>query len=411
MKVITAYRFALEPNRAQESALSSWQGPLRFLWNWMLQQRRDTYIGSEGRVRVSYEDQANQLPAMKKQFPFLAEVPANALQHCLKDLDRAFVNFFEKRGAYPRWKSKAKGSTPCIKNPDAKQFRIVGKRIFLPKLKWVKFRASRPVVGALKNATVTHDGLRWFVSVQTEREVNDPAPRTDAPLGLDAGVAHSLADSAGRLYALPVATEDEAKRLAKLARAVSRKQKGSKRRAKAMRRALVARRHILNRVNDARHKFTTNLAKNHGVIVVEDLALKAMTASAKGTPEAPGTGVKAKSGLNRTLLAQGHFETFRQLEYKLGWTGGSLIRVNPAFTSQRCSCCGHVATENRKSRDDFRCVKCGYAEHADINAAKNILRAGTPANNAAGHAVSARGATPKATRRNANPKTRPAHAA
>jgi putative transposase len=150
---------------------------------------------------------------------------------------------------------------------------------------------------------------------------------------------------------------------------------------------------------DARHKLTTRLAKNHGLIAFEALALRSMTRSARGSVEAPGTNVRQKAGLNRSLLEQGIGETRRQLRYKAVWQGGKTVEVEPAFSSQRCSCCGHVSPANRPSRDRFACVACGHAELADINAARNHLRAGIEITQRGGTAVPVRGGPPKRGRR------------
>jgi putative transposase len=380
--ILKAFRFALEPTTAQKETLSSWAPALRFLWNWMLAQRRDAYKGSEGRVRIGYNDQAAQLPAMKAMFPWLAALPSQPLQQTLLDLDTAFKNFFEGRAAYPAFKSKLRGD-PGIRWPQG--VGVNGRAVWLPKLGWVKARFSCRIQGVIKSATVRHDGLRWFVSILCESEPAVPVEPSGASVGIDVGVQESIALSDGRLLQLPVATEKEDRRQQLLARRVSRCVPGSHRHAKAKRRLLVFRRGISNRVQDTRHKLTTNLAKNHGLIVVEALTLKSLTRSARGTVEAPGKNVAAKSGLNRSLLAQGHAETIRQLDYKTKWLGGELREVNPAYTSQTCPQCGHVAAENRPSRAVFRCVQCSHTGHADLVAASNIL--------AAGLAASARGAS------------------
>jgi putative transposase len=150
---------------------------------------------------------------------------------------------------------------------------------------------------------------------------------------------------------------------------------------------------------DARHKLTTELAKNHGLIAFEALALKPMTRSARGTVEVPGRNVRQKAGLNRLLLEQGIGETRCQLRYKALWNGGRTVEVEPAFSSQRCSCCDHVSPDNRPSRERFACIACGHAEHADINAARNHLRAGLEIIQRGGTAVPARGGPPKRGRR------------
>jgi putative transposase len=373
MHRIKAYRFRLEPTSERARSLHSWSGALRFLWNWMLAQRRDAFRGSEGRVRINYYDQASQLPAMKAMLPWMAAVPSQALQQTLRDLDRAFVNFFEGRASSPSLKKRV-GPSPGIRWPQGVE--VNGRCFWLPKLGWVKARLSQKIEGVIKNATVRFDGVHWHVAIQVEQEYSRPAMKPAAVLGIDAGVAVSLATSDGRLIALPVATEPEERRLGILARRLSRTEVGSRRNARAGRRLLVFRRGISNRVNDSRHKVTTEMAKNHGLVVVEDLVVKSLTRSARGSLEAPGRNVAAKASLNRSLLEQGHAETVRQLGYKLDWLGAELIKVPAAFTSQTCPQCGKVCSANRPARDRFQCVACGHSGHADIVAAKNILAAG-----------------------------------
>ncbi len=394
---LKAYRFQLQPEPAQAAALLAWSHALRFLWNWMLAQRRDAYQASEGRVRVSYGDQSAQLPAMKELFPWMALLPSQALQQTLLHLDRAFVNFFEGRAQYPAFKRRS-GSPPGIRWPQGVE--VNGRCVWLPKLGWVKARMSQRVTGVIRNATVRFDGLRWHVSIQVAQPVEVPPQREDPLIAIDLGVVESIATSDGRLIRLPVATEAEERRHAILCRRISRCVPGSRRQGRARRRRLVFVRRISNRVNDARHKLTTALAKNHGRVAAEALALCSLTRSVRGTVELPGKNVAAKARLNRSLLAQGHGETLRQLDYKLGWSGGKLILVNPAFTSQTCPECGSVGAQNRPTRERFQCVACGYAGQADSVAARNIL--------AAGQAVSARGGSREPVKREPT-RQRPSH--
>ena len=143
-------------------------------------------------------------------------------------------------------------------------------------------------------------------------------------------------------------------------------------------------RKIRNSRLDDLHKHSTVLARNHGVIYAENLRVKNMSRSAKGTREEPGKNVRAKSGLNKAVLDQGWSEFMRQLDYKLSWQGGQLVRVPPAYTSQICSCCGHVSKNNRKSQSLFVCESCGLEIHADLNAAINIHTLGQRGINACG---------------------------
>ena len=139
-------------------------------------------------------------------------------------------------------------------------------------------------------------------------------------------------------------------------------------------------RHLHRRIADIRrdalHKITTTIGKNHATVVCEDLRVKAMTASAKGTIEQPGRNVRQKAGLNKAILDQGWSELVRQLGYKLHWWGGELILVPAGYTSQCCSACGHTSAANRPTQALFRCVECGQEANADDNAARNIRRAG-----------------------------------
>jgi putative transposase len=313
---------------------------------------------------------------MKSLFPWLTEVPSQALQQTLKDLDTAFGNFFAGRAAYPAFKSKH-GAAPNVRWPQG--VKVNGQALYLPKLGWVKVRFSRKVVGTIKSATVSHDGVRWHVSLLCVTQHTKPDAPVGPALGIDLGVEESLALSDGRLVRLPVANQKEEIRKQMLSRRVSRCVPGSKRHAKAKKRLLIFRRKLDNRTRDARHKLTTKLTKNHGQLFVEDLAVKNLTRSAKGTAESPGTNVAAKSGLNRVMLGQGFGETLRQLRYKAEWCGSVVLAVNPAYTSQTCPACKHVSADNRPTRKSFCCVKCGHSGHADTIASLNILAAGLAA--------------------------------
>jgi putative transposase len=200
-----------------------------------------------------------------------------------------------------------------------------------------------------------------------------PGTRVEA---LDHGVAVFTVTASGALINPRLALGRFDKRLTRLQRKLARQKKFSNNWRKT-KKALNALHHRIARARrDFLHKLSTALSKHHALIVVEDLRLKNMTASARGTVEEPGCNVAAKAGLNRALLGQGFGEFNRQLDYKLERLGGRLVKVPPQYTSQRCSRCGHTHAENRVSRDRFACTACGVAAHADVNAAANILLAG-----------------------------------
>ncbi len=308
--------------------------------------------------------------------PWLSEAPIHPLQQSLKDLERAYTNFFAGRAAFPR--RKKRGEHDSFRYPDPKQFKLdqAGARIFLPKLGWVRLRLSRPVPGALRNVTVSLSAGRWFVSIQTGREVADLVPQATSAVGIDVGIARFATFSDGAFLAPLNSFKRHEARLRRYQRAMSRKVKFSNNWKKAKARVQRVHARIGNVRRDFLHKATTDIARTCALVCIEDLAVRNMSRSASGTVEVPGRRVRAKSGLNKAILDQGWFEFRRQLEYKLAWSGGHLIAVPPANTSRTCPACGHVAAENRPTQARFHCVACGHAAHADVVGAINILARG-----------------------------------
>lgn len=307
---------------------------------------------------------------------WFAQAPSQPQQQVLKRLDEAYQRFFAKKAGLPKFRRR--GEEPGIRFPEPKQFALdaVNGRVKLPKLGWVRLRQSQPVQGEHKNISLRREGQHWFCSIQVVCSETLPAAEVAPTLGIDLGVALFAATSDGQKIEPLKALEGEQPRLRRCQRAVNRKVKGSGNRRRAVERLGRLHRRIARQRADWLHKLTTELADRYPVIAIEDLKIQNMSASAAGTVEQPGRNVRAKTGLNRSILDAAWSEFGRQLEYKLAWRGGALIRVNPAYTSQRCSCCGHVAPESRRSQAVFACVACGHAENADVNAAKNILAAG-----------------------------------
>ena len=165
-------------------------------------------------------------------------------------------------------------------------------------------------------------------------------------------------------------------RLARYQRALARKIKFSRHWKKQKGKITQLHSTIANIRRDTLHKTTTTISQNHATVCIEDLQISHMSKRAKGTIETKGRNVKAKSGLNRSILDQGWFEFRRQLEYKQAWAGGQVIAVNPRNTSRTCPCCHHIAKENRLTQSKFECVECGYSDNADLVGAINLLAAG-----------------------------------
>ena len=223
----------------------------------------------------------------------------------------------------------------------------------------------------IKNSGWLLNGRRRIAQICAE-----PLPNLGPAVGIDLGIAKPIVLSTGEVVMLPRTSEKERRKLATLQQRLARRDKGSQNRQKV--KMAVARFHVklTRRRKDAAHKATTTIAKSHGLIVVEDLKVRNMTASAAGSVEEPGRNVRAKAGLNRAMLDVAPSQIRQMLAYKTAWYGSRLVAVPAAYTSQRCSVCGHVHKDNRRTQSDFCCLACGHAENADVNAAKNILSLG-----------------------------------
>jgi putative transposase len=240
----------------------------------------------------------------------------------------------------------------------------------------MRYINSRVIEGIPHNVTVKRDGIHWYVIIQTEIEIDGPVHESKSEIGIDMGIAQFATLSDGVVIPpIKSFTRHEA-RLKKEQRKLSRKVKYSNNWKKQVKKVQKCHKRIRDVRNDYLQKTTTEISKSHAIIVIEDLKVSNMSKSASGTKEKPGKKVKAKAGLNKAILDQGWSEFRRQLEYKQLWRGGKVITVNPQYTSQKCSKCGSISPENRKTQKQFACVTCEYEENADLNAAKNILAAG-----------------------------------
>jgi putative transposase len=303
-------------------------------------------------------------------------------QQALRDFDQAMRRFFAGTHRRPKWRKKDQDEgfrVVAVKPGDVRRLNRNHAEVKVPKAGRVRFRWSRPVPLDVKSFRVTRDRAgRWHVAFAVIPEpVN--APGNGETVGIDRGMVVSAALSTGEMLTVPGLAVREAARLRRLERKLARAERGSGRRGKAKAAIARARAREADRRKDWCEKTSTGIARRFDVIRVEDLNIKGMTRSARGTTEAPGKNVKAKAGLNREISKSGWGTLVRRLQDK---APGRVEKVPPAFTSQRCSACGHVARENRESQAVFLCAACGYAANADVNAARNI---------AAGHAVKARG--------------------
>ena len=370
-----AYKFELMPNGEQIRAMRRFAGACRFVYNKGLAWQKEQYAANQS-CQFSYTKLANLLPIWKKEqaTSWLKDAPSQALQQALKNLESSYRNFFAKRADFPKFKKR--GQHDGFRIPQGFKVEQMNSRIFLPKLGWIRYRNSRFIDGTVKSITISAHGGKWYAAIQTERELEQAVHPATAVVGIDVGIAKFATLSTGQIFDAKNSFKNKAEQLARYQRAMSRKVKFSKNWLKAKHKISKLHKTIAAIRQDYLHKTTTDISKNHAMIVIEDLQIRNMSKSAKGSSEQHGKRVKAKSGLNRSILDQGWFEFRRQLEYKQAWRGGEIIAVPPQHTSQRCSHCQHVSRENRTSQARFECVACDYRENADINASRNILAAG-----------------------------------
>ena len=386
MLILKAYKFRLEPTPEQSQRLRQLCGCARFVWNLGLAETK-RILDSGEKLPSAFE--LNRMITVWKKMPeyiFLQDAYTDNLQQKLKDLHTAWKRCFDKKLAAkaPVWKRKNEGRDSIRFVNFEKYCCLENRRVKLPSgLGWVKFRQSQRVNGKIKNATISQLAGQWYISFQVEIETAEPNHTSTTIVGLDAGVAKLATLSDGTVFEPVNSFQKNQKKLARLQRQLSRKVKFSNNWQKQKRKIQRLHSCIANIRRDYLHKVTTAVSKNHAMIVIEDLKVSNMSKSAAGTVSQPGRNVRAKSGLNRSILDQGWYEMRRQLAYKQLWRGGQVLAVPPAYTSQRCACCGHTAKENRLSQSKFRCQACGYTANADVNGARNIL--------AAGHAVLACG--------------------
>jgi len=371
-----AFQFELYQDEEKENSMRQFAGACRFVFNKALAIQ----IGNHeaGNKFISYESMAKQLTEWRhsEETPWLYDAPCHSLQHALKDLDRAFKNFFAKRANFPCFKRKGKKTS--FRYPDPAQIKLDqdNSRIFLPKLGWLRYRKSREITGEVRNVTVTNSGKKWFISIQTEREAVRPNHPAETSIGIDMGIARFATMSDGNYIAPLNSFKKKQERLRRSQQGMRRKVKFSSNWKKEKAKVQKIHTGIANARKDFLHKVTTAISKNHALVCVEELQIGKMSKSASGTKEEPGKNVHRKTALNRRILDQGWAMFRSQLEYKLEWNGGMLVMVPPEYTSQTCPPCKHISEKSRKTQTQFECVNCKYKNHADVVGAMNILERG-----------------------------------
>lgn len=387
IKMLKACKIKLYINVQQKQIISSQIGGNRYIYNRMLALK--IYAYKKFGINLKKFDLIKHATKLRNRSKtsWLKEIDSQSLQQSISNMDTAYKNFFRrvKQGGavgFPKFKSKHH-SKQSFQYPQRVKLNNDMNKIYLPKVGWVKCKGFRKeFIGKIKTVTVSLEAYQYHASVLIDIENELPKQtKLDQSIGLDVGVKLVVADSNGNKVK-PLHLERELYKLRKYAKQLSRKKKGSNNRLKAKQKLAKINLSIANKRKDFLHKLSFQYAENQGTVVVEDLKIKNMTKSAKGTLETPGKQVKQKQGLNRSITQQSWGMFFEFLDYKLNERGGQLIKVDPKHTSQTCPKCGTVSKENRLSQSKFVCKTCDYSNNADVVAALNILARGIHGNNA-----------------------------
>ncbi|WP_242823818.1 RNA-guided endonuclease InsQ/TnpB family protein [Sulfobacillus thermosulfidooxidans] len=357
-ETVSVLRFRLEPTKEQKQTLFHTFYLCRRLYNEALEERVTAY--RENGVAIRYTEQQNRLPAWKQEHPEYKEVHSQVLQNVLQRLDQAFVNFFEKRARFPKFKNKFMFRS--ITYPQARDTYFRENQVYLPKIGWVRMMAHLPFdPSSVKMINVKfHDG-KWYANLTYVTEAAVPLTEIQNTVGIDRGLLSLIATSDGEFFENPKWLQKSEKRLKRKQRQLSRKQKGSKNREKAKHELQGIHDHVANQRKDHLHKVSRLLIDRYDLICMEDLPVKGMMKNHR----------LAKSIGNASWGKLGIY-----LEYKAKNAGKQLIQVPPQYTSQLCSGgCGTLVKKDLSVRI-HQCPTCGLEIDRDVNAAINILHRG-----------------------------------
>ena len=359
--MLKAYKYRIYPNKEQINYLQKTFGCTRFIYNQMLADRIKSY---EENKDLDIKIIKYPTPAQyKKEFEWLKEVDSLALANAQMNLDKAYKNFFrDKSVGFPKFKSKKNNHKSYTTNNQNGTVFIENNRIKIPKLKsMIKIKQHREFVGLIKSCTISQNPSgKYYISILVDTE-NIQLPKLDTKIGVDLGIKEFAITSDGEMFSNPKWLNKSEKRLRKLQKDLSRKQKGSDNRRKD--RLKVAKLHekISNQRKDYLHKISHYIISENQVIVIEDLKVSNMIKNHK---------------LAKSIANVSWFEFRRQLEYKSEWYGRELIIAPSNYaSSQLCSNCGNKSSQTKDlSCRTYICPVCGMEMDRDINASKNLLK-------------------------------------
>jgi transposase len=377
-----AIRNRLCPDARQEATLLEHCAHARFVWNLAVEQQ-SWWRPGRGRAPGS-ADRQRQLAEARKAEPWLAAGASSVQQQALRDFDRALGAFFDKSrvAGMPSYRSKRGRQGFVIRDTKARRLNRRWGAVFVPKCGYVRFRWTRQLPTELRMARVTCDKTgRWHVSFPAPQ----PAIRresTKGSVGLDRGIRTALVTSDGQHYRAPRISAAQAQHYIALQQRMARQHKRSAKRERTRRTLAVMAARVADRRRDWAEKISTRIVSDHDLVVLEKLNIKGMIRrpAAKPDPDLAGNFLRnqarARASLSRGILASCWGVLAERLEHKAVASGVTVVQIDPRFTSQQCHVCGHTAKENRESQAVFRCQECGHEDHADRNAARNILARG-----------------------------------
>jgi putative transposase len=378
-----AYQYALSPTVRQRAALERLLDVQRELYNAALQERRGAWAWE--RRSITRFEQYRTLTTLRAARPDVLAFGVTVCRGTLARLDEAFTAFYRRARAGdvpgpPRFKSASRWSSVQWSDSSGWGISEASRRLHVRGIGEIKLRLHRPIRGVPKTLAIRRDGGRWFVTVFCSDVPAQPLPPTGNVVGIDLGVAALVATSAGELVANPRHARRAADDLRRLQSAVVAKRPGSVRRRRASARVAAVYRKSRNQRRDHLHKVSRRLVDANDIIIHEDLAVAKMVRRPAPRPNEDGgfdpNGAAAKGGLNKSIHDASWGLLLRLIAYKAEDAGREVVAVDPRHTSQTCAACGHLDAASRPSQADFRCTRCGQRDHADLNAAKVILRAG-----------------------------------